>query len=616
MRRCFVRAATCAGIVAAFGATALAWGADDPCMRAERVEPELMRLRGLFDDEELHRRGVATAIGAYCVQYWDVEAERAFGEGGIRVVTVRDGAVREAYWRPLVYFSLWFDDPDGGIQVGEDISGNGLPNLVIRLITGGDCCFAMLILEFGDGVRVIYDDTNRVREASVDRVFRDLTGDGRLEIVATNAPGARWRCLDEAGIDLVTISVWWYEPTFGDERRGAYIRADPALFPEVFEWYTARGQAIIDYDGSHAFDPNDGLSAFPSDLRDFHDENPSDMTRVCRLLPLGMALVDAGRYEGARDLLAAHAGDVDAWPWSMAAGTFDQQLTEAASHDVSMFERLACPSDDVPGIVARYGHGGHVITGWGSSSGHEDLLGAVRIDLADGRSWCFARVGGYVTLAIGAGAALVDLTGSGHPDVLIQVHGLRSCEQFAYVIELGPEPRIVFEAAAWTLDGRSPHGYPVCPFALEDLDGDGRFELVTTDSYWLNPGVTLPSCSHALAPYVPVALAYSDGAYRVVDVEDPRERIGAWALGELYDAFLGSWLREYARTTTAAEDVRFEIEHRCVVAGLVLPWFYLRQPERAGAVFDLLYQLDDREAVWELVLESVRASPYVGSWYR
>jgi hypothetical protein len=48
----------------------------------------------------------------------------------------------------------------------------------------------------------------------------------------------------------------------------------------------------------------------------------------------------------------------------------------------------------------------------------------------------------------------------------------------------------------------------------------------------------------------------------------------------------------------------------------VLPWFFLRQSDHARAVFDVLYQLDDGDALWERVVQSVGASPYVGAWYR
>ena len=614
---CGARARVAVAVLTLFAlmSTAAASAADDPCHRAEHLEPQVMQLPGLFDDDEAHRRAVAMAIGPYCVQYWDVVRDSMFGQGGIRVVTVSDGAVREAFWRPVTYLQLWFDDPDDDLEVGEDLTGNGLPNLVIWLITGGDCCLAMLVLEFGDGVRTIYDDIERLREATVERSFRDLTGDGRMELVAADADGARWACLNGAGIDLVRTTVWRYEPTFGDDRRGAYVRADPRHVPEVFEWHLERGHAILAYDGSHPFDPNDGPGMFPRDLQAYHDEHPSDLQRVCALLPLGMALVDAGRYDEARALLPDDGVDLDEWPWSMAVHALALEPLAVAERDPEMLERLTCPTAETPGVVAWFAHGGHAITGWALTTGRDDLLGAVRVDLADGRTWCFARAGGYVTLATGAAAALADLNGSGHPDVLIQVHGLRACEQFAYVVELGPEPRLVFEAASWMPDPSSAYGHAVCPFALEDLNGDGRFELVTTDSYWANPGAVLPSCSHAMAPYVPVAFAYGEGRYRVVDLLDPRERIQASALAELYDGFIGASIRAYARVAAEATDPRFVTEHRCAVAGAVLPWFYLRQPDRARAVFEVLYQLDDREAVWARVVESVGASPYAGGWY-
>jgi hypothetical protein len=601
---------------AAMTSAAASGGVEDACDQAGNLEPDVMVLPGLFEEDEVHQRGLVMAIGSYCVQYWDAVRESMFGLGGIRVVKARDGAIHEAFWQPMTYLRLWFEDSEAGFEIGDDLTGNGLPNLVVRMITGGDCCFALLILEFGDGVRVIYDDREQRDGEATGRAFRDLTGDGRMEIVVVNGSGARWTCLNGAGIDLVRVSVWRYEPTFGDERRGAYVLADPTAFPEVFEWYLARGRAILAYDGSYPFNPNYGPGMVTRALETYYEEPSSDLQRACAVMPLGMALVDAGRNEEARALLPEEIGESSDWPWRMAA--VELAAPSAANDDrgTRMFERLTCPSDEAFGVVARIEHGGHLITGWAFTEGRDDLLGAIRIDLADGRTWCFSRVGGYVTLATGPGEAPVDLTGSGHPDVLIQVHGLRTCEQFAYVIELAPEPRVVFRAESWIPDRRSSIGHPVCPFVLADIDRDGRFELVTSDSFWTNPGVTIPTCSHALTPYVPVALSYGDGTFRVVDPLNPTERIPAWALASLHNAVIGALLRAYAETAVTASGPRFETEHRCVVAGAVLPWFYLRQPDHARAVFDVLYQLDDGDAIWARVVESVGASPYVGEWYR
>lgn len=128
-------AALFAMLLLAIGTIALAAGVD-PCARAAQLEQDVVERLGMHDEEEAYRRDRTLPVGGYCVQYWRADRETVFGHGGIRVVTIRDDAVDEAFWMPITFLQLWLDEPGDGLEIGQDITDNGLPNLVIWLITG------------------------------------------------------------------------------------------------------------------------------------------------------------------------------------------------------------------------------------------------------------------------------------------------------------------------------------------------------------------------------------------------------------------------------------------------------------------------------------------------
>jgi hypothetical protein len=92
-------------------------------------------------------------------------------------------------------FHLGGFDPDDAKQkellaVGKNITGNGLPNLVVSEYTGGaHCCFLAHVFELGKEFRKV--GTLDARDGDLSH-FEDLDGDGSLEFVTNDFTFAYW----------------------------------------------------------------------------------------------------------------------------------------------------------------------------------------------------------------------------------------------------------------------------------------------------------------------------------------------------------------------------------------------------------------------------------------
>jgi hypothetical protein len=83
-----------------------------------------------------------------------------------------------------------FDEKQPLFQIGRDIAGNGIPNLVVLEWTGGaHCCYNFNVFEIGEEFRKI---TTLEAEHSLDAGFLDLDGDGRLEFKMQDWTFAYW----------------------------------------------------------------------------------------------------------------------------------------------------------------------------------------------------------------------------------------------------------------------------------------------------------------------------------------------------------------------------------------------------------------------------------------
>jgi len=159
---------------------------------------------------------------------------------------------------------------------GSDITGDGIPELVIERYSGGaSCCFSCVVLRLGEELTRI----SLPLDSSTQATFRDLDGDGIHEVIGTDN---RFRCvLCCCANSPLPIVVLRY-----DEERG-YIPASPD-FPEIYD-------AVIPQYRAKA----EGRWNGP-----FEEQDP---TGRCYVLPLVLAYLYSGRGAEAWAALAQYS---------------------------------------------------------------------------------------------------------------------------------------------------------------------------------------------------------------------------------------------------------------------------------------------------------------------
>jgi hypothetical protein len=142
-------------------------GTDGPEARPIRVLPPDSAIEGRVEAEHF--------VGRYSVS---VIADTVMRE---RVVDVRlDG--RRVY--AVRAMTAWLE------MIGRDITGDGVPDLVILLYTGGlHCCTHAVVLSLGDTL----GDFGTINGADGDIEFSDVTGDGLPEARIGDWRFAYWR---------------------------------------------------------------------------------------------------------------------------------------------------------------------------------------------------------------------------------------------------------------------------------------------------------------------------------------------------------------------------------------------------------------------------------------
>jgi hypothetical protein len=151
-----------------------------------------------------------------------------------------------------------------------------------------------------------------------------------------------------------------------------------------------------------------------------------------------------------------------------------------------------------------------------------------------------------------------DLTGDGHPDVVLTAATGAHGPAFYYVLSLEPTVRCLLAYAKGNINAE-----PATPdFAVKDLDGDGRQEIITWYdgfAYW----EPLPGwlCSFAGCARLPVVLGLRHGRY--VDVTATHRK---WLRGHLAaaEAELRAALRDAGKNPLAADGLQPMIEHYAI----------------------------------------------------
>jgi hypothetical protein len=205
-------------------------------------------------------------IGAYRVETWAVQEEGWARETMVRVVpplgdpfVVNDARVRlvaqegPESWEPRAV----------AYEPGDDLTGDGVPNLLIEGYSmGAHCCFSYHLLALGETLEVLWAATTR--DSAI--VLVDLEGDGGRQILMRDMSFAYEFCsfadspappvvlrLDDAG---ATIANAAYQEAYRRDVVSALAAAldEPQDRPEVHRCRVAQLVLVLLYGG------HDGLA--------------------------------------------------------------------------------------------------------------------------------------------------------------------------------------------------------------------------------------------------------------------------------------------------------------------------------------------------------------------
>ena len=175
-------------------------------------------------------------VGGYVLRLWRNRAEDAIPYDGIATLADAGGLVA----RIDSVFEL-------GDETGTDLTGEGHPDAVIRVFTGGaHCCFSTIVYDLGPTpVKVLETPLS-----NCDGRFEDLDGDGVAEFLTCDDLFAYTYCA-YAGSPAVQV-VLRYEPGTG------YVPDSPAfadLYAAAIEQHTGQAESarpgeMGEWDGS------------------------------------------------------------------------------------------------------------------------------------------------------------------------------------------------------------------------------------------------------------------------------------------------------------------------------------------------------------------------------
>jgi hypothetical protein len=209
------------------------------------------------------------SINGYTIKTWDTSVGSVWEHGRAMVEVIGpDGSVSTIDWVSRL-----------DSVSGQDITGDGNPDLVVERYSGGaSCCVSYVVLSLGDELASI----SLPLDSSTQAAFRDLDADGILEVIGTDDS---FRCVFCccANSPLPT-GVLRY-----DRERG-YIPASPD-FPEIYDAVIPEYQAKAE-----------GRWNGP-----FEEQDP---TGRCYVLPLVLAYLYSGRASEAWQSLEQHSMSV------------------------------------------------------------------------------------------------------------------------------------------------------------------------------------------------------------------------------------------------------------------------------------------------------------------
>jgi hypothetical protein len=206
------------------------------------------------------------SISGYTIKVWDTSVGSVWEYGRAMVGVIGpDGSVLTIDWVSRL-------DPVSG----QDITGDGNPDLVIERYSGGaSCCVSYVVLSLGEELT----STSLPLDSPAQAAFRDLDSDGILEVIGADG---RFRCVlcCCANSPLPTVVLRY------DRERG-YIPASPD-FPEIYD------AVIPEYQAKAEGRWNGPLEE-------------QDPTGRCYVLPLVLAYLYSGRAAEAWEALAQYS---------------------------------------------------------------------------------------------------------------------------------------------------------------------------------------------------------------------------------------------------------------------------------------------------------------------
>jgi len=273
-----------ASLVVAVGAVVLLylplpWRHHDPGVPASEVlevlkavtaptlnRPDTVAVRQQSSVPPEARLAEQVSVNGYAIKVWDTSVGSVWEYGHAMVEAIGpDGSVSTIDWVSRL-------DPVSG----QDITGDGNPDLVIERYSGGaSCCLSYIVLGLGEELTSIDLPLDSPAQAT----FRDLDADGILEVIGADG---RFRCVlcCCANSPLPTVVLRY------DRERG-YVPAGPD-FPEIYD-------AVIPEYKAKA----EGRWNGP-----FEEQDP---TGRCYVLPLVLAYLYSGRAAEAWEALAQHS---------------------------------------------------------------------------------------------------------------------------------------------------------------------------------------------------------------------------------------------------------------------------------------------------------------------
>ncbi len=206
------------------------------------------------------------SINGYAIKVWDTSVGSVWEYGRAMVEVIGpDGSVSTIDWVSRL-------DPVSG----QDITGDGNPDLVIERYSGGaSCCFSYVVLSLGEDLTSI----DLPLDCPAQATFRDLDSDGIPEVIGTD-DSFRCVCCCCANSPLPIVVLRY------DLEQG-YVPAGPD-FPEIYD-------AVIPEYRAKAEGRWDGP---------FEEQDP---TGRCYVLPLVLAYLYSGRAAEAWEALAQYS---------------------------------------------------------------------------------------------------------------------------------------------------------------------------------------------------------------------------------------------------------------------------------------------------------------------